>query len=121
MCVFCEVPSVVKNAGMFCVVALWLLCDAYGLGKETRVVGEVEGAGQETALLEDVGDVAERACVAGIDMDHFWCGGSRTCRWRWETASCFLHKAGDGDAMVLINVMGVGSVVPFDVSELSEV
>ena len=36
---------------MFGVVVLWLLCDAYGLGKEARVVGEVECAGEETALL----------------------------------------------------------------------
>ena len=106
---------------MFSVVVLRLLRDAYGLGKEARVVCEVECAGQETALLEDVGDVAERAGVASIDMDQFWCGGGRTCRWWWEAASCFLHKAGDGDAMVWVNVVGVGSVVPFDVSVLSEI
>ena len=45
-----------------------MLCDAYGLGKEARVVGEVERAGQEAALLEDVGDVAGRAGVASIDV-----------------------------------------------------
>ena len=72
MCVLGKVPSVVENTGMFCVVMLWLLCDANALGKEPRVVGEVEGAGQETALLKDVGDVAERASVAGIDVDQFW-------------------------------------------------
>ena len=36
---------------MFCVVVLRLLCDAYGLGKEPGVVGKVECAGEETALL----------------------------------------------------------------------
>ena len=40
-----------ENAGVFSVVVLWLPRDAYGLGKEARVVGEVECAGQETALL----------------------------------------------------------------------
>ena len=50
MC-FCEVPSVVENAGVFSVVVLRLLRDAYGLGKDARVVCEVECAGQETALL----------------------------------------------------------------------
>ena len=40
-----------KNAGMFCVVVLWLLGDADGLGKEARLVGKVERAGEETALL----------------------------------------------------------------------
>ena len=49
-----------------------MLCDADSLGKEPRVVWEVEGAGQEAALLQDVGDVAERASVAGIDVDKFW-------------------------------------------------
>ena len=106
---------------MFCVVVLWLLGDAYGLGKEARVVGEVECAGQEAALLEDVGDVAERAGVASVDVYHLWCGGGRTCRWWWKAAGCFLHKAGNGDAVVLVNIVGVGSVVPFDVSELSEI
>ena len=45
MCVLGKVPSVVENTGMFCVVMLWLLCDANSLCEEARVVGEVEGAG----------------------------------------------------------------------------
>ena len=40
-----------ENAGVFCVVVLWLFCDADGLGKEARVVGKVECAGEEAALL----------------------------------------------------------------------
>ena len=106
---------------MFCVVVLWLLGDAYGLGKEARVVGEVECAGQEAALLEDVGDVAERAGMACVDVYHLWCGGGGTRRWRWEAAGGFLHKAGNGDAVVLVDIVSVGSVVSFDVSELAEI
>ena len=100
---------------MFSVVVLRLLRDAYGLGKEARVVCEVECAGQETALLEDVGDVAKRAGMARVDVYHLWCGGGGTCGGWWKAAGCFLHKAGNGDAV------SVGSVVPFYVSELSEI
>ena len=64
---------------MFGVVMLWLLCDAHGLGKEPRVVGEVEGAGQPCwrmlvmlprgpvwpALMWTISGVVEVARVAG--------------------------------------------------------
>ena len=39
----------------------------------------------------------------------------------WEAAGCLLDKAGNGDAVVLVDVMSVCGVVPFDVSELAEV
>ena len=59
--------------------------------------------------------------MACIDVHHLWCGGGGTCGWWWEAAGCFLDKAGNGDAVVLVDVMSVGSVVPFNVSELAEV
>ena len=40
--------------------------------------------------------------------------------WR-KTARGFLDKAGDGDAVVLVNVMSVRGVIPFDVCELAEI
>ena len=51
--------------------------------------------------------------MAGIDVDQFWRGGSCTCRWWWEATSCFLDQAGNGDTVVLVNVVGVGGVIPF--------
>ena len=48
---------------MFGVVVVGLVGNADALNKETRIVWKVEFAGQEAALVEDVGDVATRACV----------------------------------------------------------
>ena len=62
---------------MFGVVVVGLVGNADTLGKEARVVWKVEFAGQEAALLEDVGDVATRACVPCV------CGPSRVC-WLWH-------------------------------------
>ena len=59
--------------------------------------------------------------MAGVDVFHLWCGGGGTCSGWWEAAGCFLHETGNGDAVILVNVMSVGSVVPFDVSELAEI
>ena len=59
--------------------------------------------------------------MACIDVYHLWCSGCGTCGWWWEAASCFLHKTGNRDAVVLVDVVSVGSVVPFDVSKLAEV
>ena len=57
------------------------------------------------ALMCAISGVVEVARVAG---------GGKATGW-------FLHKAGNGDAVVLVNVVSVGSVVPFDVGELSEI
>ena len=51
---------------MFGVVMVELVSNADGLGKETRIVWKVEFAGQEAALLEDVGDVATRAVCPAL-------------------------------------------------------
>ena len=59
--------------------------------------------------------------MAHVDVYHLWCGGGGACGGWWKAAGCFLHKAGNGDALVLVNVVSVGGVVPFDVSELSEI
>ena len=72
MCILGKVPRVVEDAGVFCVVMLWLLCDTNSLCEEGRVVGEVESAGEEAALLKNVGDIAKWTSVAGVDMDQFW-------------------------------------------------
>ena len=53
--------------------------------------------------------------MAHVDVYHLWCGGGGACGGWWKAAGCFLHKAGNGDAV------SVGSVVPFYVSELSEI
>ena len=71
MCILGQVPRVVEDTGVFRVVMLWLLCDTNSLCEEAWVVGEVESAGKEPALLKDVGDVAKWTSVAGIDMDQF--------------------------------------------------
>ena len=36
---------------MFCVVMLWVVCNACGLGEKAGIVGKVEYAGEESALL----------------------------------------------------------------------
>ena len=104
---------------MFGVVVLWVVCNACGLGEKAGIVGKVECAGKEATLLEDVGDVAKRTSMACVDVDHLRCGGRGTgSGWR-ETACGLLDKAGDGDAVVLVNVMSVRGVIPFDVCELA--
>ena len=72
MGVFGQVPRVVEDAGVFCVVVLWLLRDADSLCEEARVVGKVEGAGKKPALLKDVGDIAEWTGVARVDVGELW-------------------------------------------------
>ena len=59
--------------------------------------------------------------MARVDVYHPWCGGGGSCSRWWEAASCFLNETGDGDVVVLINVVSVGCVGPFDVSELAEI
>ena len=106
---------------MFGVVVVELVGNADALGKETRTVWKVEFAGQEAALLEDVGDVATRACVPCIDVDHLGCVGCGTgCRWR-KSAGGFLNQTGNGEAVVLVEVICIGGVVPLDVCELAKV
>ena len=98
-----------------------LVGNADALGKEPRVVWKVEFAGEETALLEDVGDVATRAGVSCVDVDNLRCVGSSTGgRWRKGTGG-FLNEAGNGEAVVLVKVVYVGGVVPLDVCELAKV
>ena len=63
---------------MFGVVVLRLLGNADALGKKARIVGKVECAGKEAALLEDVGDVAKRTSMSCVDVDHLRCGGCST-------------------------------------------
>ena len=56
-----------------------------------------------------------------VDVHHLWCGGGGACSWWREAAGCLLDKAGNGDAEVLVDVVSVGGVGPFDVGELAEV
>lgn len=86
VCVLCEVPGVVEYAGLMFVVVLQLLCFPSTLCKEARIVGEVGSAGQKTALLEDVDNVAKGACVPTLDVDKPRRCGCGTCCWRWKTA-----------------------------------
>ena len=86
--------------------------NACGLGKEPRVVCKVECAGQEATLLKDGSDVAVRAGVASVDVD----GGRR-----WKRASGLVDQTGNVDAVVLEGVVGIGSVIPLDMCELTEI
>ena len=104
---------------MFGVVVVGLVGNADALNKETRIVWKVEFAGQEAALVEDVGDVATRACVPCVDVDHLGCVGTG-CRWR-KGAVGFLNETGNGEAVVLVEVICIGGVVPLDVCELAKV
>ena len=73
------------------------------------------------ALLEDVGDVATRACVTCVEVEHLGCVGCGTgCRWR-KGAGSFLNETGNGEAVVLVEVVCIGGVVPLDVCELAKV
>ena len=84
MDVFCQLPCVVEYAGLFVVVVHLLVSNACGLGEKARVGVKVEGAGQETALLQNGSDVAVGTCVTGIDVNCFWGSGSGTSgRWRY--------------------------------------
>ena len=106
---------------MFGVVVVELVGNADALGKETRTVWKVEFAGQEAALLEDVGDVATRACVPGVDVDHLGCVGCGAGgRWR-KSASGFLNETGNGEAVVLVEVICIGGVIPLDACELTKI
>ena len=69
-----------------------LLGDTHSLCEETVVVGEVQDTGQKFALLEDAGDVATWACMAGADVDKFGRGFGGTSGWWWKAAVCFLGK-----------------------------
>ena len=90
---------------------------ACGLGKEPRVVCKVECAGQEATLLKDGSDVAVRAGVASVDVD----GGGGTSGRRWKRASGLVDQTGNVDAVVLEGVVGIGSVIPLDMCELTEI
>ena len=91
--------------------------NACGLGKEPRVVCKVECAGQEATLLKDGSDVAVRAGVASVDVD----GGGGTSGRRWKRASGLVDQTGNVDAVVLEGVVGIGSVIPLDMCELTEI
>lgn len=56
-------------------------------GEKARVVRKVQSAGKKTSLLEQLGDVAEEACVAANDVSHFrWAFVARVGRGakRWR-------------------------------------
>ena len=78
MDVFCQLPCVVKDAGLFVVVVELLVSNACGLGEKARVGIKVENAGQETALLQNGSDVAVGACVTGVDVNCFRGSGGGT-------------------------------------------
>ena len=90
MDVFCQLPCVVEYAGLFVVVVHLLVSNACGLGEKARVGVKVEGAGQETALLEDGSDVTMGACVASVDVHCFWGsrGGTGGGRWVLDEWPC---------------------------------
>ena len=97
------------------------MSDADSLREEAWVVRKVEGAGEKTALLKNVGDVANWARVAGVDVDQFWRGGCSSCGWRWKAATCLLRQGRNGNAVEVENVIALGGIVPFDVSKLAVV
>ena len=78
------------------------MSNACALGKETRVVGRVDG-----------GDVAKWASVACTDVDRFRSGGGGAGGRRWDLTSGFLDQTGDGDAVVGKSVVCIGGVIPF--------
>ena len=105
MGVLCHIPCVVENAGVFTGVRLVLLGDAHALREEAGIVGTVESAREEAALLYNVGDVAHTASVAGVDVDNFRGGGSGASGWRWKTLVCFVRECGGGDVVEVKKVI----------------
>ena len=61
---FGKVPGVEDYAGILFVVAWKLLSSSKALCENSPVALKVKSAGEETALLEDAGDVADWASVA---------------------------------------------------------
>ena len=76
-----------------------------------------QGCLQEATLLKDGSDVAVRAGVASVDVD----GGGGTSGRRWKRASGLVDQTGNVDAVVLEGVVGIGSVIPLDMCELTEI
>ena len=95
--------------------------DACCLGKKAGVVVKVEYAGQETALLENGGDVAVGASMAGVKVDQFRGSGGGAGGRRWNLASSFLDQIGNVDAVVWEDVICIAGVVPLDVCELAKI
>ena len=54
-----------------------------------RVALKMKSAGEETALLEDAGDVADWASVASWDVGNFGRGVGGAGRLRWKALMCF--------------------------------
>ena len=62
-----------------------------------------------------------RGPVCPAYVDHLGCVGCGTgCRWR-KSAGGFLNKTGNGEAVVLVEVICIGGVVPLDVCELAKI
>ena len=121
MDVFCHLPCVVKDAGLFVVVVEWLVSNACGLGEKARVGIKVESAGQEAALLQNGSDVALGACVTGVDVNCFRGSGGGTSGRRWYGASGLVDQTGNVDAVVGKGVVGISGIIPLHMGELAEV
>ena len=71
--------------------------------------------------MQNGGDVALGACVAGVDVNCFRGSRGGTSGRRWYGASGLVDQTGNVDAVVRKGVVGISGVIPLHMGELAEV
>lgn len=74
---------------------------------------EVESAWEETSLVQDLGDVAGRACMAAQNVRNLRRSVSGACGLGWKTLKGLGWECVKSDVVEVEGVVAIGIIVPF--------